>query len=126
MTLAEALDLAVAKTGCRRYRQLCDPSDPAYHAGYMPIVFAIARGEPLPTPAPTPPIEPRPAAPVPSSAPLAVLATELEALAIVARCPHARVCSCIHRGNIDCQPGGKRPGERLTVSQCRACLAGPA
>lgn len=141
MDLAEALDLAVAKTGVRRYRQLCDPTHPAYHPEYIPLVLAIARGEPLPVPKSGLAIaleqwwhqsvdlhraeawrkhaeasgEPIEAASAPAS--------ELDALAIVARCPFARLCTCIHRGNIDCQPGGKHPGERRTVTQCRECLA---
>lgn len=49
--------------------------------------------------------------------------TESDALTIVARCPHARVCSCVHRGYIDCQPDGKRPGERLSPATCEACLS---
>ncbi len=57
------------------------------------------------------PIRPRP------------VASELEVLEIVAKCSFARVCNCIYRGNVECQPGGKRPGEKLPPAVCRECLA---
>jgi len=54
MTLADALDAVVAATKHARYRELCDPAHPAFNAAYIPIVFAMARGEsPKPT-APSP------------------------------------------------------------------------
>lgn len=48
-------------------------------------------------------------------------AAEAAALAIVAECPHARLCACRDRGLIDCQPGGRHSG-RQTPAACRACL----
>ena len=52
MTLQEALDI-VAPPGRDRYRQLCDPTHPAYDPRYIPIVMAKAAGTfPAPTKAP--------------------------------------------------------------------------
>lgn len=47
--------------------------------------------------------------------------SESAALAITAKCPHARLCDCASRGMIECPPGGRRPGERVAPSTCRAC-----
>ena len=47
---------------------------------------------------------------------------EQEALAIVAACPYARLCGCASGPALDCGPGGKRPGQRVAVAECRACL----
>ena len=42
MTLAEALDIVVARTGHRRYRELCDPAHPDYNPDYIPVVIRLA------------------------------------------------------------------------------------
>lgn len=42
MTLAEALDLVVARTGHARYRDLCDPTHPDYDPGYEGLVMQLA------------------------------------------------------------------------------------
>ncbi len=47
MTLAEALDIVVARTKHERYRMLCDPESPAYRPGYAAIVMRKA-GTPEP------------------------------------------------------------------------------
>ncbi|MDR3639057.1 MAG: glycosyltransferase family 2 protein [Isosphaeraceae bacterium] len=68
-----------------------------------------------------------PLPPITADAPPAVIgpsAAELEVLAIVGQCSHARVCSCAHRGAVECQPGGKKAGQTVHPSVCRACLTG--
>jgi glycosyltransferase involved in cell wall biosynthesis len=50
-------------------------------------------------------------------------ASELEVLGVVAKCPHAKVCSCKSRGLVACQPGGRRPGQKVHPSVCQGCLA---
>ena len=51
--LAFALDTVIARTGHRRYRDLCDPEHPDFNPGYIPIVRALAE-RPGPTSAPIP------------------------------------------------------------------------
>ncbi len=59
MTITDALDIVVARTKHERFRQLCDPNDPAYSPGYIDVVMSMATGEPMPTPEPAPsPITP--------------------------------------------------------------------
>lgn len=48
--------------------------------------------------------------------------TESDALVIVGQCPHARLCNCASRGFVDCQPGGRHPGQRLPPAVCQRCL----
>ncbi len=57
MNLAEALDIVVGRTGHERFRQLCDPNDPAYAPGYIPLVMSLATGEPVPCPEPVVDVE---------------------------------------------------------------------
>jgi hypothetical protein len=46
MTLAEALDLAVARTGHARYRELVDPAHRDFNPDYIPVVMRMASGTP--------------------------------------------------------------------------------
>jgi hypothetical protein len=57
MTLDEALDVVVARTGHRRYRELCDPAHPN-HLHYRELVLRLASA-----PAPEPPAS-RPQSPL--------------------------------------------------------------
>lgn len=45
MTLDEAIEIAVARTGWGRYRVLCDESHPS-HVAYRIVVMEIAMGPP--------------------------------------------------------------------------------
>jgi hypothetical protein len=47
MTIDEALEIVVRRTGHHRYRALCDPADPAHNPAYLPLVMRLA-GEPEP------------------------------------------------------------------------------
>jgi hypothetical protein len=42
MNFQEALDIVVARTGHQRYRQLCDPDDPAFDPAYPPWIISQA------------------------------------------------------------------------------------
>ena len=53
MTLAEALELAVTRTGHARFRDLLDPKHPDYNPAYEAVVRQIATGEPPAQPRPT-------------------------------------------------------------------------
>lgn len=47
---------------------------------------------------------------------------EVERLKIVGRCQFARIpsCSC---PNVECSEGGKRPGRKVSIVDCEACLS---
>jgi hypothetical protein len=60
--LPEALDIVVGRTRAERYRQLCDPTHPAYNPDYVPVVLRLAGF--LPPEGPPPP-----AAVIPPQAP---------------------------------------------------------
>lgn len=47
--LEEALNIMVARTGHARYRELCDPTHPAYDPAFPPWIIAQAGMEPPPT-----------------------------------------------------------------------------
>lgn len=42
MTLQQAIDIVVARTGHERFRSLCDPSSPVYDRGYEAVVLELA------------------------------------------------------------------------------------
>lgn len=66
MTLAEALNIVIARTGHQRFRFLCSEAnpDPVSREGYRRAVLTMA-GEPAPEPPPPRPDRPIPYAPRP-------------------------------------------------------------
>lgn len=105
MTDAEALDLAVARTGHARFRELLDPAHPAFDPRYWEVVRGLAEGAP---PVPEPPgvfrqaanfvgaVAAHVAAGLPTLPPEGVAAR----LAVCAACAHftpersCRLCGC--------------------------------
>jgi hypothetical protein len=59
MTLADALDIMVGRTGVERYRELCDPTHRDYHPEFIPWILEQARAPHEPAPLPEPEPEPR-------------------------------------------------------------------
>lgn len=53
MDLAEAIRIAVDRTGHRRYSELLNPEHPDFNPAYEPIVRAIAEGQPPPVAPPS-------------------------------------------------------------------------
>lgn len=49
MTIEEALDIVVARTGHHRYRELVDPAHPDYDPRFIPIVIDAAKRAPART-----------------------------------------------------------------------------
>jgi hypothetical protein len=50
MTDPEALDIAVARTGHARFRELLDPAHPDHDPRYWEVVRGLAGGTPVPEP----------------------------------------------------------------------------
>ncbi len=50
MTLAEAIEIVASRPAHGRYRDLCDPSHPAYNPDYIPVVMRLASEGPAATP----------------------------------------------------------------------------
>jgi hypothetical protein len=95
MTDSEALNLVVARTGHRRYRELLDPAHPDHNPAYWPIVRALATA---------PPVEP-------------LTPLHREAL----RCPF-RGRPIVGCGCFRCLAGGGEPGTaRVDVVACLLC-----
>lgn len=107
MTVASALDILVARTGHVRYRELCDPVQPAYNPSYIGLVIRLASGLPDPqTPGPVP------------------LSTSLNLLARMRSCPH-------RSPRTDCGCGGlatcaleKGKDGLVNYRDCQDCLSG--
>jgi hypothetical protein len=111
MTLADALDVVVARTGHARFRELCDPSHPDHNPAYEATVFALA------------------AAPWPPGGPPEPGSVVGRRLALVRECPDRGgvlpvslqpECGCAEL--TECRRGrGRRPG-RVTLDECLECV----
>lgn len=121
MTLAEALDVVVARTGHARYRALCDPSHPAYDPAYVAFILRLAGG-----PAPDIPPTPDPVLPMGIDHALDVIRRR-------DRCPHyvprrdfaalgIADCGC---GFDHCRARSGRSGG-ITLADCASCPDLPA
>jgi hypothetical protein len=117
-----------------RYRELLDPGHADYEHGYLAIVLRMG-GLPHVIVPPRPKVD-RPPPPVPGPIPDRIdptgpapgLTTDAgsavneTALMRGMFCEHQRIPSCGCQ-SYECGPNGERPGERVSVEQCRACRA---
>lgn len=123
MDLAEAVRIAVERTGHRRFAELLDPAHPDFNLAYEPMVRAIAEGR---TPAPAP--SPKPTATTdpslshdPSLADKVIAARRyLARIKEAQRCPSWRKASCGCRWGECAQGKGDRG--HLRPEDCFACL----
>jgi hypothetical protein len=99
MTLPDALDIVVARTGVERYRYLCSQHPRAStRAEYSALILRLAL-EPNPPPRPTP-------------------TESLEVLAAVRRC-----CFRSAAGDgCSCSRCGLRGGAKVSTGECVACV----
>lgn len=116
MTPGEALDVVISRTGHVRYRDLCDPTHPAYHPAYVALVLRLAGHAP-------PDMPPAPVPVLPSG-----VGPSLDAIRRRELCPHyvprrrfaesgIADCGC---GLDHCRAGRGRQGG-VTLADCAAC-----
>ena len=98
MTIAEALDLVIARTGVERYRYLClEHPKPKVRAEYSALVLRLAAQPPAPDPT----------------------AAESVALARKVRdCPFRSIES----GGCGCARCGLRSGAKVSILECIQCM----
>lgn len=118
MTLAEALDIVVGKTGHRRFRDLTDPTHPEYHPGTVAVVMRMARAEPL---SGAPEVVGHGATivgPQPAKVPIPAV---LEFHRRMRACPHWERSSGCGCGLNRCKVGKGKEGV-VSHDDCRSCL----
>ena len=100
MTLADALDLVVARTGVERYRYLCtEHPNPRVRAEYSGLVMRLATAPPDPT---TP-----------------TAAESLKNAAAVRRCQYRSIESS---GGCGCARCGLRGAAKVSLLECIECV----
>jgi hypothetical protein len=98
MTIADALDLVIARTGVERYRYLClEHPKPEVRAEYSALVLRLAE---------------RPPAPGPTAGESAALARAVQACAY----------RSIEPGGCRCAHCGLRKGEKVSIFECIQCM----
>lgn len=122
MDLAEAVRVAVDRTGHRRYAELLDPAHPDFNLAYEPIVRAIAEGR-----------APESIAPVAQAPARTQGADNTHSQAqgeagrrYLARCNEAKRCPQWRKPDCGCRWGecaaGKGDRGQLIPEDCFACL----